>query len=180
MIFPFDLNDRNHRSSLKSCYWFREASVILRYVRKFRDTVTFCKTYYSAQETLKRYSRCVWKLWVNYATPKFDDVFLDRVTSVISEPTILTSQRPLLITYSTHQIRICAAKHTQHTNFIQCTPKMGFFRGEFLFVRRKRHVCFKSVFSSYQVVVQEDSSHTRFRWSYFTLVCYAFLSGTFL
>ena len=50
--------------------------------------------------------------------------------------------------------------------FYTMYPKMGFFRWEFLFVRRKRHVRFKSVFSSYQVVVQEDSSHTRFRWSY--------------
>jgi len=35
-----------------------------------------------------------------------------------------------------------------------------------LFVRRTRHARVTSVFSSYQVMVQEDSSHVRFQLSY--------------
>jgi len=36
----------------------------------------------------------------------------------------------------------------------------------FLLVRRKRHARVRSVFSSYQVMVWDDSSHIRYRWSY--------------
>jgi len=45
-------------------------------------------------------------------------------------------------------------------------PKKGLFRGDFLFVRRKRHARVRTVFFSNKVMVLEDSSHIRYWWSY--------------
>jgi len=63
----------------------------------------------------------------------------------------MTSRRPFLITYTTQsylrrETLIAYKLYTLH-------PKQLLFRGDFLFVRRKRHVRFRSIFSSCQVML---------------------------
>jgi len=58
-----------------------------------------------------------------------------------------------------HNKIVYAPKHTYHTNFIHRTPKQLLFRGEYLFVRKKRHVRFRSVFFSHQVMVYRKNLH---------------------
>ena len=46
--------------------------------------------------------------------------------------------------------------------FYALYPPKGFFKGEFFFVRIKHHARYRYAFSSYQVMVHEDSSHKVF------------------
>jgi len=91
--------------------------------------------------------------------PKFDYVFLGHVRSIIFDfPT------SIFITFTTKSY----LRSETHIAYKFCTmyPKQLLFRRNFLFVRRKRHACFRSSFSSYQVIVYVCSSRNRFLMSY--------------
>jgi len=70
----------------------------------------------------------------------------------------------LLIIFAT-KLYLHSGTYISYKFYAGYHQKGRLFRGEFLFVRIKRHACVRSVLS-YQVMVQKDSSHTRYRWSY--------------
>ena len=76
--------------------------------------------------------------------PKFGYVFLGHVTSVISMPNYpLTSICALLITFATKFYLRSERYIIQISGRVP--PKWGPFRGDFVFVRRKRHARVRSV-----------------------------------
>ena len=86
-----------------------------------------------------------------YATMNLITFARDMWHPLFPDQLFLTSRRPFLIIFTTksYQLRNTHSIQILHT----VTPNNCFFKGEFLFVRRKRHTRFRSVFSSYQIMV---------------------------
>ena len=115
-----------------------------------RPFESFALSFCVVLSLLRKPSNTTWVgKWRVLRNPKFDYVFLEHVTSVVSGSTIFDF--PTLIFNYFHNKIVSVQRNTHIIQIIHTvSPNNSRFRGQFLFVRRKCHAWFRSVFSSYQ------------------------------